>query len=196
MEFVSRTDYLNPYSPEEFGELAWVVTFPDVQELTSLTAVLPECLRTVPAEWLNHTLVPNWSGHSVFDTIGDLPDAPGLDVTFSDVVAEGSFIYVSGVNRPWQDWFDAAVQAMTGKLGEAEIKVAVARAESRLPTEAIGQALAPLLETGPESVIFGRPRLTLGRTASSESGFTWKKARSISALTKDERQEIQSSYRL
>lgn len=192
MDYRAEATTLRP-GTEELSSLAWLVTFPDVEELASLKNSLPPELAPSEASWLFHTLCPDWSAHSVFDSIDELPDAPEGDLLFYSIVAEGSGLYVADISQGWQAWFDAAASAVGTEPRPVRVKIASAHTE--VETADIATALHELLSGG-KYVNFGRPRLTLARPHLNEGTYQWSKARSLAALTKSQREEIEGSYRL
>ncbi|MCF2706132.1 hypothetical protein I6E29_02465 [Arcanobacterium haemolyticum] len=194
MKFETR-----PASPahSDLGELSWLVIFPDVEELSSLTEVLPDSLHTVPAEWVHAPLVLDWAGHSAFDSLGDMPDAPEDDLRFDAMAMTGKSLVVEGVSDEWSQWFEQAAQAigcepnaLTGSALPQPVQAQIAYGCAG----DLGRALGPVLAAA--NVNFGRPRLALVRATTSEHGLEWKVVRSLAALTREQREEIEGGYRL
>ncbi len=180
----------------EIGSLTWILTFPDVEELSSLSAILPNTLVTVPVQWLHTVLIPEWSGHSSFDDVAELPDAPEDDFRLEALAMSGNSLTLEGASEYWQEWCEATsrilgarVSPLTGRaLDPLRIQVAYGSAMD------LGSTLGSILNA--DHVNFGRPRLALVRAEAADHGLTWRSVRSIATLTRQQREEIESSYRL
>lgn len=195
MDYRSTSDNVHPATAQAWGALTWLITFPDVEELSSLASALPSGMHGVDAQWLHGVACANWEGHCAFDSLPELPDAPEGDLLFYTVEVSEGGIYVSQVSEGWQAWFDGVAHALG--MPEAPVRIPIATATTLVSAEAIKAGLGEVLEAG-KYVNFGRPRLTLATVEATDNAgaITWKKIRSIAALSKSQREEIEGSYRL
>lgn len=193
MDYLSTSENVSPTPAPTCGALSWLITFPDVEELSSLTSALPQGMEAVEAQWLHGLLLEDWAGHSAFDSLPDLPDAPEGDLLFYTVEVAEDGIYVSHISEGWQAWFDGVASALG--VPATPVRIPLARATEEVAVDSLKATLSEVLDAG-KYVNFGRPRLTLATVETGGEGYTWKKVRSIAALSKSQREEIEGSYRL
>lgn len=189
---IERIDNLLPERAHP-GALSWIFTYPDVQSLETITTLAKDA-DIMPVEHLCSILNMEWKNHNQFDTLPTLPDAPEENIRFSTLQFDGTHIFLADPQNEWKTWITTVAQACGSYSGLLATHLHLATFHHGTSQERLDQL--HLIVRKSETADFGRPRLTLARLANREMGFEWRKIRSVAPLTKAEREEIESSYRI